>query len=465
METTAYKYPHTATYSPEDDKLRIYLAYRLPADEYQTVKDHGFRSAPKQGCVFAVWTPDREDFCLQLAGEIEPEGTTLAERAAAKAERLDDLSQKRARQANSFWNAAHAISERFAYGQPILVGHHSERKARRDQNRMHSAMQKGNQCADAVNYWSYRASSVEHHANYKSRDDVRARRIKKLLSELRSYQRDINEAHKLLELWQVIAKKKGTDEFEKLVGFWCGNSNMSPSLKRGDRHVSCWSLLQDNEITAEEVLEISINHQLSILGSEKKYRCIQHLLNRLAFERSELGEVQRYEGPLSPVILQGFLREHGADSPKATKTERGYKAISPVPFPLHIGDGGDLELNEDEWRDMMHASGYEVPDKKASERKPGIINFKALSVKVRSYGSIKEYPQIQLTKSEYMGIHSDYRGSALSACRTFKVRVCIDPENQTFRGSMFCVFLTDSKEHPAPVSDAVTLTLDEAAEA
>lgn len=74
------------------------------------------------------WSPDREDILIDLAGEIEPEEMTLAERAEAKAARIDEAINKKRRESDSYYRAASSISERFAYGQPILVGHHSERR-------------------------------------------------------------------------------------------------------------------------------------------------------------------------------------------------------------------------------------------------------------------------------------------------------------------------------------------------
>ena len=73
-----------ATYSPEDNKLRLYASVRLDPDLYQRVKDAGFRWAPQQELFVAPkWTPAREDLCIELAGEITAEQTTLVERAEA----------------------------------------------------------------------------------------------------------------------------------------------------------------------------------------------------------------------------------------------------------------------------------------------------------------------------------------------------------------------------------------------
>lgn len=57
----------TATYSPEDNKLRIYADYRLDAETYARFREVGFKWAPKQELFVAPkWPPAREDFCLEF---------------------------------------------------------------------------------------------------------------------------------------------------------------------------------------------------------------------------------------------------------------------------------------------------------------------------------------------------------------------------------------------------------------
>jgi len=68
---------------------------------------------------------------------------TRRERMEARADRRLDWAESRERKAAAGFNRADAISQRFAGGQPILIGHHSERRARRDQERMHGAMSAG----------------------------------------------------------------------------------------------------------------------------------------------------------------------------------------------------------------------------------------------------------------------------------------------------------------------------------
>ena len=85
-------YDLTATYSPDDNKLRLSSATRLDRDVYDRVKAAGFSWAPKQDQFIAsMWTPARADLCVELAGEIGDEDSSLIDRAEDRADRLDDL--------------------------------------------------------------------------------------------------------------------------------------------------------------------------------------------------------------------------------------------------------------------------------------------------------------------------------------------------------------------------------------
>lgn len=440
----------TATYSPEDNKIRLYPSSRLDAETYEKVKAVGFKWAPKQELFVAPsWSPKREDLAIELAGEIEPEEMTMAERAQMKAERLDDLAHKRHREANAYQRAAQQISERFSGGQPILMGHHSQRKAEKDRERMDAAQAKANKAAKLADYWLYRAEGVEAHANHKNDPRVRANRIKTLLAELREYQGGLNNCHAALAFWERF-----TDDasIAKAVEF-------GKFTKYGD-----YDALRKGEKTAQEIRAERIAAYQRSLASGYYERWISHILNRLSYERELLGNVARHEGELRETAIQMFAREHGAEKPKATATDIGFVLESPVPLPAHIASGKTLELSPDEWRDLMRDCGYSIPDVKRNEKAP-ILNFRAAAVKVRRHGNDKVTPMIELTKAEYGAVYSDYRGTFTSACGQFRVKACLDPNHKgpAFQRGWVAVFLTDSKVHPTPESDSVILSPDVAA--
>lgn len=439
---------YSATYSPEDNKIRLYASSRLDAETYARVKEAGFKWAPKQELFVAPkWTPQREDLAVELAGEIEAEEMTLAERAAIKADRLDNLARKRRGEAESLNRHADELSQAFYMGQPILIGHHSERKARKTQERMNAASAKAVKADQLANYWLYRATGVECFANMKNNPRVRANRIKTLLAELRDLQRGVNDAHKAIELW---------DRFDTPEKIMWAVENLN-----GDTLGIPWGTYSKrHETNMLELRERCLAGLRVRVEGPTRRRWIEHVLNRLAFERSMLGNVARYEGELTPVIIQAFAREHGTDKPKASIVDDGFFLLeSPVPLPAHLSENSWLELSDDEWRDVMQACGYEVPAK--ADAKAPILNLDvpALQSPSRAYasrGEVENWRVVRVTKAQYSKVPNDYRGVRPSACGAFRFKVAsarslgVAQEGENW--SYVAVFLTDSKAHDLPVS-------------
>jgi hypothetical protein len=87
---------------------------------------------------------------------------TRRERLERKLERRREWAGKARGRAKARFDTANQISERFAGGQPILVGHHSEKRARRDQERMHDSMRKGCEEQDLAAHHAGKADGLEH---------------------------------------------------------------------------------------------------------------------------------------------------------------------------------------------------------------------------------------------------------------------------------------------------------------
>lgn len=192
----------TATYSPDDNKLRFYAPTRLSAEDYATIKAAGFTWAAKQGLFVAgMWTPDREDLLLKWAGEIGDEDKTIEERAEERAERFEEYEENRRAEANAAHASVDRITSGIPLGQPILVGHHSERHARRDAERIESGMRKAVKAWDTAEYWKHRAARAISHARYKELPAVRARRIKGIEADRRKMEKQKSESNFALRFW------------------------------------------------------------------------------------------------------------------------------------------------------------------------------------------------------------------------------------------------------------------------
>jgi hypothetical protein len=202
-------FDHRATYSPEDNKLRIYPSGRiddeLTEDEYKSFKAAGYRWAAKQECfVCARWTPTAEDWAMRLAGEIDDEDYSYEERAADRAERFEGYREKRADEAGE-------KADTFEMG-PQAFGHQSRQRAER-QARRHDRHRTGalSQWSKAE-YWQRRTAGVISHALYKSSAHVRRGRILTLEADQRKHLKSLEESQRRYDAWKAIASLEGADE-------------------------------------------------------------------------------------------------------------------------------------------------------------------------------------------------------------------------------------------------------------
>lgn len=303
----------TATYSPDDNKLRLSFVSRLPKEDYDRVHASGFHWAPKQGIFIAsMWTPEREDIALEFAGEIDDEDTSLVERAEARAERFENLAEKRAEEGARARDAVSAIADGIPLGQPILVGHHSERHARRDAERIENGMRKAISAFETAGYWAGRAKGAIRAAKYKERPDVRARRIKRIEAEERKMAKVKKDKEFALRFWRGGMRFKrredgaevvfdpATDDQRELASFVLGTDprlsylNVAPDSHGS--HWSAWDVLRpDGEryaacptMTLPEIQAIALR-----VYPEAITRCdrwLAHYAGRLEYERAMLAD-------------------------------------------------------------------------------------------------------------------------------------------------------------------------------
>jgi SAM-dependent methyltransferase len=280
----------TATYSPEDNKLRLYAGGRLPADVYERVRAAGFKWAPKQELFVApAWTPSREDLLIELAGEIDDEDTSLVDRAEARADRFEDYSEARAADADRAHDAVNAIADMIPMGQPILVGHHSERRARKDAEKIHNGMRRAVKMWETSKYWTQRAAGAIAAAKYKELPAVRARRIKGLESDKRRIERENAESEQKRKLWESVTTLEQARAIANVANpgvcrndhgsFWTAYDVLRPD---GERYAACPSW------TFEQVKEVAARVYPASIASRARW--LAHFNNRLAYERAMLAE-------------------------------------------------------------------------------------------------------------------------------------------------------------------------------
>jgi phospholipid N-methyltransferase len=265
-----------ATYDPGDNKIRIYPDARLDPETYAKVKAAGFIWAPKQELFVApMWTPERADLCLELCGGIEDEDTSLVERAEERADRFETYSEHRAEDAERAREAVSAIADNIPLGQPILVGHHSEKHARRDAEKIQNGMRRAVDAFRQSGYWKQRAAGAIHAAKYKELPGVRARRIKGLEADQRKREKEKAENVLWLKLWSMPKKEGDRQDWDQRP--------TASNVLGVSEYPSLYAVR-----TLEEVIAHALSHYPAMI--EYCDRWLEHIAGRLEYERAMLAE-------------------------------------------------------------------------------------------------------------------------------------------------------------------------------
>lgn len=311
---------YRATYSPDDNKLRLYAGGRLDAETYARVKAAGFSWAPKQELFVApMWTPERADLLVALAGEIEDEDKTLVERAEERAERFGEYSESRAEDAEQARAQVARIADNIPLGQPILVGHHSERHARKDAERIENGMRRTVKMWEQAQYWKQRAAGAVGAAKYKELPAVRARRIKTIEADKRKRERAIGEARECLARWEKVAALPESEQMAAAL-LLAGDhtaGRLRLAKKEGDRpdwdqRCDAYAGLSNSypslyaQRTVEEVVSAARSAYPRLIAHSQRW--VEHYENRLAYEKAMMESAGGIEADKNKPEVGGACR-------------------------------------------------------------------------------------------------------------------------------------------------------------
>lgn len=393
---------YRATYSPDDNKLRLYASQYLDDETYSKVHAVGFKWAPKQGLFVApAWTPSREDLLISLAGDIEDEDSTLFERQEERAERFNDYSSKRAAESEQALAHVDALTSAIPFGQPILVGHHSERKARSHAKKIDNGMKRVVMLFERAGYWEERAEASLKHAKYKERSDVRYRRIKKIEADLRKAEKNIVASEKFLKLWRsenldLNMARAITNHDHISCCFTLEKYPRSVEISQYEGFMSLWSALSEGIINAEQARDIAITHHEKSVKHRQRWAA--HYRNRLSYERGMLKEAGSIITRANEFQIGGQVFSRG-EWLTIIRVNKSNGAISSVTTPYYpsLGYKGTMKLTPDRITDYKAPSAEEASAAKKTEKRPPIVNYQEEGFKA-------------MTKAEWAKTPSDYKG-------------------------------------------------------
>jgi precorrin-6B methylase 2 len=434
-----------ATFSPDDNKLRLYSVARLDPETYARVKAAGFSWAPKQNLFVApAWSPAREDLLIELCGEIGDEDTSLIDRAEDRAERFDEYSDKRLADAERARAGVAAIADNIPFGQPILVGHHSEKHARRDAEKIDAGMRKAVKMWRTSQYWEARAAGAIRHAKYKELPGVRHRRIKTIEADKRKRERERADAQKWLKLWAVPGL---TLELARKIANHCWLSVVKHPML--DQWRTAYDVLRNDppEWSVEQVQGVAA--RLYPKQIEHCNRWIEHFENRLSYERAMLADQIGAEPGASDAMGSRFDLQPGGQ----VLTGRSDEWLTVL--RVNRTGGAVNSVTTTAPRSMSWCTKTKCGVEKIRDYRAPSAEDKAAVKKAGSVAPLCNYPGDgfeHMTKADYDKKHKDYKCTrvvkATETAGLHRVRHAMLAGHKTAH-----VFLTDAKrvDPPTPI--------------
>jgi hypothetical protein len=210
-----------------------------------------------------------------------------AERMDDRAEALHDKADRKSTEADARHAGAQRIADGIPMGQPILVGHHSERRHRADMRRIDNGMRAAIALEGEAASAADRAASAEKHMQRRENPRRVARRVETLEAERRGVQRNLdgyvrNFRNGRGELYYV-------EDHKPAEGRW-----REQQLARAadlDEKIRYWKAFLDEEIAAGRYnpLDVSTIKKGDEIGSWAGWRKVLRVNAKTVSVESEWG--------------------------------------------------------------------------------------------------------------------------------------------------------------------------------
>lgn len=182
-----------------------------------------FWSNPSDELLAAISKFGRQSFAEQIEAKCE--------RKLERSERYSGYSENAQARAEASSHSAHEIGRFIPMGQPILVGHHSERRHRRDLDRIDSQMGKSIEESKRADYFSYRSANLERESKRITQDRSY---IMNRIEETEAYLARLNR-----HAAQYSDYTTRVTETEEKLSYWRGQlASIESTLKDAGRRVA-----------------------------------------------------------------------------------------------------------------------------------------------------------------------------------------------------------------------------------
>jgi hypothetical protein len=123
--------------------------------------------------------------------------------------RLQELAKKNGEKAEQLFDQAHKMAEVIPFGQPILVGHYSEKGDRNYRARIHNKFEKAFETSEKADYYRQKAAgAIDNTAISSDNPDA--------ISELKEKLQSLKESHELMVQGNKIIRNKKLTPSQKV---------------------------------------------------------------------------------------------------------------------------------------------------------------------------------------------------------------------------------------------------------
>jgi hypothetical protein len=255
-------------------------------------------------------------------------------KSAARVARLEDRADKKERQGSALLVEASRISSFIPFGQPILVGHHSEKRHRRDLDRIHRKTGQGFALQEQAARLRDRAVSDEENRSIFSDDPEASEKLEAKIARLKERQRLMVEVNKRLRKGDPLQDlgfsieaeaelKKG--DFLKRIGYPDYKiKNNGANVRRLElrlKHVvkqETEALPEDQIIHGIRIVENGDENRLQVFFPGRPSEEVRHTLKQSGFRWSPSNGCWHYADPrIMPRQQPQPLADKGLPAPQS----------------------------------------------------------------------------------------------------------------------------------------------------
>lgn len=193
---------------------------------------------------------------------------TREEKRQARIERYERLAEKAKQESNTAFEKSHKMSEVIPFGQPILIGHHSERRDRRYREKIDNTMRKSVKFDEKAEYYKSKAEAAANNDNIYLGDEDAVERLTEKLEGLKRSQEIMKFVNKIIRDKKKTREEKfkaiqenglSENQAEKIltsgyVGFASYSlTNNNANIHRVEDQLKRAIALRETETTEEEI--------------------------------------------------------------------------------------------------------------------------------------------------------------------------------------------------------------------